>query len=270
MALLIDSHCHLDFPAFDADRTTVLEQAVAGGVAAIIVPGVEAASWPRLLDLCRHTPCLHPAPGLHPLLTAQHGDDALDRLERLLAEQPVVAIGEIGLDFYPDGVDRERQIALFEAQLAIARDADLPVLLHVRKAHDEVLKRLRRAGLRGGIAHAFNGSLQQAQQYIELGFLLGFGGAATFPQARRLRHLLCQLPSEALALESDAPDMPPAWLHGARNSPAELPRLCTELAALRGEPAARLAAASSDNVSRLLGITACTTTEPATDGIITA
>lgn len=256
---LIDTHCHLDVAEFDADRDEVIAQCRAAGVTHIVVPAVDAAGWDGLLTLChRHHeedgPHLYPALGLHPVYSDRHRDADLTALARRLAEDHPLAVGEIGLDFYIDGADRARQQAQFEAQLALARDAGLPVLLHVRKAHDQVLACLRRARVPGGIAHAFNGSLQQAQQYLDLGFKLGFGGMLTYPRSRKLREMARTLPAEAIVLETDAPDMTVASHHGERNSPAYLPECLAALAELRDQTPARLAAQTTANARAVLGL----------------
>ncbi len=247
---LFDSHCHLDLPAFDADRAEVLGRARAAGVVEMVVPGVSAAGWPGLLELCRAEPGLHPALGLHPLFSHEEAD--LERLRETVKRERPAAIGEIGLDFHEGDTDRDRQQALFEAQLALAVEYELPVILHVRKAHDQVLAALRRHPLPGGIAHAFNGSMQQAQAYIDLGFRLGFGGMLTYERSTRLRRLAAELPLEAIVLESDAPDMSPAAHRGGRNSPEYLPEVLTALAAIRPEPIEELAARTTLNSRSLL------------------
>ena len=183
---IIDTHCHLDVKAFDADRQSVLSRAHRKGVAAIVVPGIDADRWDGLWSLCAGESGLYPALGLHPIFVDQHRDRDLDTLKSLLANRRPVAVGEIGLDFFVKTLDRQRQQELFEAQLELARDAGLPVILHVRKAHDQVLATLRRVGVHEGISHAYNGSLQQAGTYIDLGFKLGFGGMLTYERSHRL------------------------------------------------------------------------------------
>jgi TatD DNase family protein len=251
---IIDSHCHLDMPAFDADRGEVLQHARDSGVRGIVVPGVTAAGWESLWALCAGEADLYPALGLHPVYLDTHTPADLERLRAWLADHRPVAIGEIGLDFYLDGLDRARQQVLFESQLELAREANLPVILHVRKSHDQVLATLKRIRVPGGIAHAFNGSLQQAQQYLDLGFRLGFGGMLTYERSRRLRALARQLPVEALVLETDAPDMVVAQHRGERNSPEYLPQVLAALAEVRGEAAAALAAQTTANVRDVLGL----------------
>lgn len=251
---LIDTHCHLDVAEFDADRAAVLARARAAGVDAIVVPGVQAATWEGLWAFCAGDPGLYPALGLHPVYLDTHTADDLQALQTWLAGRRPVAIGEIGLDYHVPGLDRARQQRLFEAQLAIARAAGLPVILHVRKAHDAVLGALKRVRVRGGICHAFNGSLQQAGQYLDLGFRLGFGGMLTFERSRRLRALAQALPAEALVLETDAPDMTVAQHHGERNSPEYLPYCLAALAAVRGEPEESVATVTTANARAALGL----------------
>ena len=167
---LIDTHCHLDFPEFDTDRNDVLKSCRAQGIDRILVPAVSRNNWQRVIDLCKTESGLFPAIGMHPLFLAEHTEDDLQALETLLAKETVIAIGEIGLDFYLPDLDPKQQQALFERQLEIAAHLQLPVLLHVRKAHEQVLRTLKRIQVPGGIAHAFNGSLEQARQYLALGF----------------------------------------------------------------------------------------------------
>ncbi|MGA8258877.1 MAG: TatD family hydrolase [Arenicellales bacterium] len=251
---LIDSHCHLDFEVFDDDRETVLRNAAAAGVDAIVIPGVKRDTWDRLVELCAAADGLYPALGLHPLFLSVHQPAHLDELAARLSSLSVVAVGEIGLDFYDKGADREAQLLIFERQLAVARDCSLPVILHVRKAHDEVLALLRRYGIRGGIAHAFNGSRQQADKYIELGFKLGFGGMLTYERSRKLRGLARDLPLGALVLETDAPDMTVTQFRGRRNSPEYIPYVLDALASVRQESAAEIAAATTRNAVEVLGL----------------
>jgi len=259
---LIDSHCHLDLPAFDADREQVLARCAALGVGHIVVPAIAAAGWQRLAGLCDCHPGLSPAYGLHPMFMQQHrlcpdataGPGDVERLEGWLQQHRAVALGEIGLDFWDKRADRGAQTALFEQQLAVAARQQLPVLLHVRKAHDQVLNLLQRHRPPGGIAHAFNGSLQQAQRYIDLGFCLGFGGMLTFARSRKLRALAAALPLHALVLETDAPDMTVAAHRGERNSPEYLPDVAIALAQLRDGTLAEVADATTANARRVLGL----------------
>ena len=250
--MLVDTHCHLDAAEFDADRDAVALAAAAAGVGLIVVPAVERANFGAVASVCRDHPGCKAAYGIHPLYVDRARDEDLDALRATVARERPLAVGEIGLDRFIEARDDARQEYWFAAQLEIARDADLPVLLHVRRAIDPVLMHLRRCRVPGGIAHAFNGSRQQAEEFIKLGFKLGFGGSLSFPRATRIRDLAATLPLDAIVLETDAPDIPPHWLDGARNSPDQLPRIAAELAALRGIPFAELAAASTANAVAVL------------------
>lgn len=275
---LIDSHCHLDAPEFDPDRPAVLAAARAAGVTGIVVPAYVAARWDSLLTLCRshhhitpEAPRLWPALGLHPVHLAAHADADLTRLESLLAAAPdVVAVGEIGLDrFLPELITPTawaRQVALFEAQLALAREHDLPVILHARRCHADIMASLKRVRHRsGGILHAFSGSVEEARQYRRLGLHLGLGGPLTYPQSARLRAVATALPLDAFVIETDAPDLVPFRYRDVhadgrareagervRNSPAYLPAVLDCFAEVRPEPAEVLAAAFRDNVMMAL------------------
>jgi len=249
---ILDTHCHLDVSCFDPDRSQILDRARSAGVAGIVVPGIHAAGWAGLLELCRVEADLFPALGMHPIYLAHHSKSHLEELERLIERERPVAVGEIGLDFFVTDLDRKAQQDLFEDQLALARNAGLPVLLHVRKAHDQVLACLARAGVSGGIAHAFNGSLQQAARYGELGFKLGFGGMLTYARSTRLRRLAAELPLGVLVLETDAPDMAVASHHRERNSPEYLPECLQALAEVRREEPEMVAAATTRNALEVL------------------
>ena len=249
---LIDTHCHLDVTAFDADRHQVLAQARSAGVSRLVIPAIHAAGWPGLLDLCEREEGLYPALGLHPVYLNQHQPGDLQALSRLLKARRPLAVGEIGLDYFIPDLDRLGQEALFEGQLRLAADAQLPVLIHARKSHDQVLVCLKRHPVQGGIIHAFNGSLQQAYRYLDLGFKLGFGGMLTFDRARHLRSLAAALPVTALVLETDAPDLTVAAHQGERNSPAYLPDVLTALAEIRGLDARELALQTSLNAMDVL------------------
>lgn len=254
---LIDTHCHFAAADFESDRDVVAAAAAAAGIAAIVVPAVDLASFAAVRACCvRHASCVA-AYGIHPLYVRDASDDDLGALRRTLqgllaGPGRAVAVGEIGLDFFVADAGVEKQERFFVEQLKIARDMDLPVLLHVRRAVDQVLKNLRRIKVRGGIAHAFNGSRQQAEEFIKLGFKLGFGGALTYRGSTRIRSLACSLPLASIVLETDSPDMPPAWLAGARNTPLQLPRINDVLAALRGIDAGLLASATSANALAVL------------------
>jgi TatD DNase family protein len=255
---LIDTHTHLDFPDFDADRAELLTRSRAAGVAKLVVLGVYRDNWQRLWDLVQCNEGLYAAFGLHPVFLEQHRAEHLDELrawlQRLAGHPRLCAVGEFGLDYYVETLDRQRQQTLFEAQLGLAAEFELPALLHVRRAHAPTIAALKRIRLkRGGIIHAFAGSYEEAREYIRLGFRLGLGGAPTWPQALRLRKVIPRLPLESIVLETDSPDMAPAMHPGVRNSPEHLPDICAALAELRGMPATELASASSRNAAELFG-----------------
>lgn len=250
--MLIDTHCHLDAAEFDGDRFSVAAAALQAGVDLMVIPSVERANFGAVASVCRDYSSCYAAYGIHPMYVERACEADLDALrETVLRERPL-AVGEIGLDRFVEPRDDLRQSFYFDAQLKIARDAGLPVLLHVRRAIDPVLKQLRSCAVPGGIAHAFNGSRQQADEFIKLGFKLGFGGAMTFPRAKRIRELAVMLPLDAIVLETDAPDIPPEWKVGARNAPDQLPRIAQALADLRGIPMQEVAAATSANAVAVL------------------
>ena len=277
----IDSHCHLDAPEFDLDRTAVLQKAQAQGVAWCVMPAVQAKDFLPLQKLAQELQQPY-ALGIHPLFVPQAQEQDLAFLaqciESALAQDVtgqrvdprLVALGEIGLDFFVPSLCepamREKQEFFYHAQLKMAQKFKLPVIVHVRKSADELLKGFRRFAVQGGISHAFNGSFQQANTFIEMGFALGFGGALTFERALQLRRLATELPLSALVLETDAPDIPPHWIYKtqserqssqaltsqARNEPAQLPRIGAALATLRGVSASDIAHATLVNAQRVL------------------
>lgn len=243
-----DTHCHLDASEFDADRDAVVARAVAAGVSQIVIPAVVAGNFESVRALA-HVHGVSYALGIHPLYVMHARDEDLGRLDRMLAEcrddPRLVGIGEIGLDFFVKDLDAATQQHFYVEQLKLAKRHGLPVILHVRRSADQLLGGLRRIGVQtGGIGHAFNGSRQQADAFIDLGFKLGFGGTLTFDRSLQIRRLAAELPAQALVLETDAPDIPPHWLYrtaeeraaGAtsRNEPGELPRIGAVLAGLRG------------------------------------
>ena len=252
----IDTHCHLDAAEFDADRATVIADANAAGVVGLVVPAVECATFDAARAAARAIPGGAYALGIHPLYTPRARDEDIATLrravERAMGDPRFVGIGEIGLDFFVTTLDPERQQFFYVEQLKIARDFDLPVILHVRRSQDALLKQLRIFTPRGGIAHAFNGSRQQADKFVERGFCLGFGGQMTFERALQIRRLAADLPLDALVLETDAPDIAPQWRYKQRNSPVELPRIAQVLADLRGVTTTALAQATCSNAWRVL------------------
>ncbi len=248
---LVDSHCHLDAPAFDGDRDAVLARAGAAGVAAMVVPAVTAAGWPGLRQACAANPALHPAYGLHPMFLAEHRPPHLDALRAWVEREAPCAIGECGLDFFVEGLDADTQRQYFHAQLQLARETGLPVIVHARRATEEVIHTLRRVGGLRGVVHSFSGSPEQARQLWDLGFLIGLGGPLTYPRANRLRALVATMPLEFLLLETDAPDQPDAAIRGQRNEPARLPAVAAAVAGLRGQTVEEIAARTSENARRL-------------------
>ena len=236
----IDTHTHLDFPDFDHDRDAVLAACEHAGVRRILMMGVEAQHWDRVWHLTCSHPALYAAFGLHPLFLQQHQPEHLaqlrTRLEQHADDPRCCAVGEFGLDYFIPDTDRELQQHFFEKQLQIAADVNQPVLLHVRRAHAQVIATLKRYKLsRAGIIHAFSGSLEEAREYHRMGFKLGLGGAATWPQAKRMHRVIAQLPADSMVLETDSPDLAPAFLPHQRNSPQNLPQIANMLAELRGE-----------------------------------
>jgi len=277
----IDSHCHLDAPEFDLDRSTVVQNAQAQGVVWCVMPAVQAKDFLPLQKLAQAFQQPY-ALGIHPLYVPQAQEQDLVFLAQCLEsalsldangqrnDLRLVALGEIGLDFFVPSLCepamREKQEFFYHAQLKLAQKFKLPVILHVRKSADELLKGLRRFTVQGGIAHAFNGSFQQAHTFIEMGFALGFGGALTFERALQLRRLATELPLSALVLETDAPDIPPHWIYKtqseressqvkisqARNEPAQLPHIGAVLATLRQVSDSDIASATLANTQRVL------------------
>lgn len=257
--MLVDTHCHLDAPEFNLDRAAVTAEAIKHGVGMIVVPAVARTNFQHVIDLSHQHTQVSCALGIHPMYVdaAQPSDIVL--LKQLIAEQlnrptnKLVAVGEIGLDFFVTQQNRETQEYFFSEQLKIAQNFNLPVILHVRRAVDDVLKHLRRHSVCGGIAHAFNGSLQQAEAFIALGFKLGFGGAMTYPRALKIRELAKNLPLDSIVLETDAPDIPPEWLGSkAKNSPAQLLKIAQILAEIRGVELAQIIEITGKNVVQVL------------------
>jgi len=251
----IDTHCHLDAHEFGTASADVARRAGEAGVGMIVIPAVARDNFDVVRALAHDVPNASYALGIHPIYVPQATDDDLAELRRQveasLSDPRFVAVGEIGLDFFIpmlcEPAMRARQEHFLRAQLRIARDFDLPVLTHVRRSQDQVLKHVRQIRPAGGIAHAFNGSFQQARTFIDAGFHLGFGGAMTFTRALQIRRLAAELPLDAVVLETDAPDISPAWIHPARNSPEQLPAIGAVLAELRALDVAAVRAASHAN-----------------------
>ena len=251
--MLIDTHCHLDAAEFDEDRDNIAIAARNEGVAAIVVPAVDRSNFDAVISLSRqHKHCVY-ALGIHPMFVNQSKLEDIATLSSYVENNQPVAIGEIGLDYYVTKENSELQTHFFTEQLKIAKQHGLPVLLHSRHAVDEVLKYLRRYQLVGGIAHAFNGSKQQAEQFIQLGFKLGFGGAMTYSRALKIRELAATLPLEAIVLETDSPDIPPEWVGSrGRNTPGELAKIAQVLADLRPENIAQVVDITGANAIKVM------------------
>ena len=253
---LVDTHSHFDVDAFDIDRAQALRRAKDEGVAAQVVPAIDADGWPRLREVCAENAGLHAAYGLHPIYLPSHRPEHLLALRAWLEEDDCVAVGEIGLDYFIEDLDRERQQHYFEAQLELAREFDLPVIVHGRRAFDAVIATLRRFMPLRGVVHSFAGSEEQAGQLYKLGFMLGIGGPVTYERAQRLRRLVATMPIEHLLLETDSPDQPDSQWRGQRNEPARLPVVLEAIAALRDASPDAIAEATTANAERLFGIVA--------------
>ncbi|MFP5429719.1 MAG: TatD family hydrolase [Gammaproteobacteria bacterium] len=262
---LIDTHCHFDVDDFDADRAEIAARALAAGVDIIVIPGYIASQWPRLLDVCDSItqPRLLPVPGLHPCYVAQHEPAHLQQLEQLLQTRAdIVAIGEIGLDYFVPELKspgmKEKQEVFFRAQLELACKYHKPVVLHVRKAHAEVMAILADMKFReGGIVHAYSGGIEEAKRYVRLGFRLGIGGSLTYDQSKRLKAVVTEMPLDTMVLETDAPDMipQPHRLPGpgrTRNSPEYLPSVAHAMSALKGIPLEEVLSVARQQSCRVL------------------
>lgn len=251
---LIDAHNHLDAAQFDADRAAVYQRAQQAGVVAQVLAAVSAVTWPQLKTVTAQYAGLYASYGLHPMYLAEHRPEHLDALDAWLGAEPAVAVGECGLDYYLPHLDADLQAEYFLAQLQLAQRHQLPLVIHARRAVDQVLKLLRRSGGGRGMVHSFSGSEQQARQLLDLGFLLSFGGPLTYPRATRLQSLVRYLPLDALLLESDAPDQAPSAQRGQRNEPAFITQVLDCIAAIRGVAPEEIAAATSANTCRLFGL----------------
>ena len=252
--MIVDSHCHLDDPEFDRDRDAVVARALAAGVVAQIVPAIDRSTWEKTRDACAPSSGLYPAYGLHPLLLAKHREEHLDELAAWLEREKPKAVGECGLDYFVEGLDADAQRLYFRRQLELAREFDLPVIVHARRAFEEAIAELRRLpGLRG-VVHSWAGSEEQARQLFAMGFCLGLGGPVTYERAKRIRRVASSMPIEFLLLETDAPDQPDSGRRGERNEPAHLTTVLECIARLRGVDADEIAQATTANACRLFAI----------------
>ena len=248
--MLVDSHSHLDAAEFDDDRDEVIARARQAGVTQQVLCATAAAQWPKLREVCAEEG-LYPAYGLHPTFLASHRKQHLEQLREWIEREHPVAVGECGLDYFIEGRDPQAQMEYFEAQLCLAREYELPVIVHARRAVDAVIAAIRRVGNLSGVVHSFSGSQQQAQQLWHAGFLLGLGGPVTYERAQRLRKLAASMPIEWLLLETDSPDQPDADIRGQRNEPARLVKVLEVIAGLRNADPAEIASITSANAERL-------------------
>lgn len=248
---LIDTHCHFDEPDFATDRAKLLQEMQLLGVTDLVFPAITAASWARLRAVCAEFAGFHASYGLHPVYLVEHRPEHLLALRDWLEQEKPVAVGECGLDFFLTELDVQQQETLFAAHLQLAREFDLPLIIHARRSVDHIIKHLRRFPGSRGVIHSFAGSQQQADTLIRLGFCLGVGGTCTYPRASRLRTILSRVPLESLLLETDAPDQPDSEWRGKRNDPTRLPIIAATLADLRGDTIARIADVTTQNALRL-------------------
>lgn len=251
---LVDSHSHFDAAEFDADRPAAHARALAAGVASQVVPAIDAAGWPKLKVVCATFPGLYPAYGLHPMSLDAHRPRHLAELRGWIERERPAAVGECGLDFFVEGLDADAQQLYFDAQLRLAREFHLPVIVHARRAVEAVIASIRAVGGLRGVVHSFSGSAEQAAQLHKLGFLLGIGGPVTYQRAKRLRGIVAAMPLEQLLLETDAPDQPDANHRGERNEPAYLVKVLEVVAELRGVPPQVVATATTANAKRLFNL----------------
>ncbi len=248
-----DSHVHIDVAEFDADRPAVIERALRAGIDRQLVPAIALSGFAKLAQVCRDFDGLVPAFGLHPIYLAEHRDEDLRDLGDWLVRERAPAVGECGLDFFVDDLDRERQTRIFRAQLELARDLRLPVVVHARRSVDAVIAEFRRVGKLTGVVHSYSGSVEQARVLMKLGFLIGIGGPVTYPRSTRIHDLVRRIPLDQLLLETDSPDQPLCGRQGQRNEPALLVEVARDVAALRGVDTEVIARATSANFDRMFG-----------------
>lgn len=251
---LIDTHCHLDDNIFDSDRDDIINNCSLLGINKIILPATRAKCWDKTIQVSQNHQEIYLTLGLHPIFINEHKTEDLERLKTLIASHKPVAVGEIGLDFFIKNTDKKKQTDFFIQQLAIAQEFKLPVILHVRKAHDDILKLLNEFTIPGGSCHAFNGTLNQANRYIELGFKLGFGGTMTYPNARKIHQLAKDIAIQHIILETDAPDMTGHAHKGERNSPEYLVDALNSLAAIKSMDVETVADQTTKNAEALFNI----------------
>jgi len=252
--MIIDSHCHIDFEDFDKDRSEVLSNSKKSGIKHIIVPGITRNTWPRLKKVCNQYSNLHPAYGLHPYFLNEHEPEHLDDLKQWTTQETTVAIGECGLDFYLRDLDINKQVYYFEAQLDIAKENKLPVIIHSRKATEQVIQIIKKKNIQKGMIHSYSGSLEQAKQLIDLGFYISFGGAITYDAATRIRKIAKEIPLDALLIETDSPDQPDKRHKGLRNQPDFILEVINTISDLRNISPEIIKDSTSSNANSLFGI----------------
>ena len=253
---LIDSHCHLDVAEFETDLPETLDRARATGVSGFIVPAIGAARWAHLAELAARFPDFHPGYGLHPMFLAEHTDADLAALPDWIKRPECVAVGECGLDFFVPGLDVECQESIFIEHIRLAGVFNKPLIIHARKATERVIQLLKQYGPATGVIHSYSGSLEQARQLVDMGFLLGIGGPLTYPRSTRLRAIVKEIPLQFLLLETDAPDQPMSGEQGRRNEPEKLIRVAEAVAEARAISVGEVATQTTGNAERLFGLAA--------------
>lgn len=251
---LIDTHCHLDFDVFSADRNTVWQRAREQSITALILPATTHNCWSRVKAVAEMATEIYPAYGLHPCFIHKHETKHLDELATWLDLEQPNALGECGLDFYEDKTTKRAQLDLLNAQLAMANERNLPVIVHARKAVEDIIQQLRQyPGLRG-VLHSYSGSYEQAKKLIDLGFYFGFGGPVTWPRSTRLQAVVKKIPLQHILLETDAPDQPDSTHKEQRNEPGFLPAIATLIAQLRNESIEKFSAETTENARILFSL----------------
>ncbi|MBR7887399.1 TatD family hydrolase [Marinomonas sp. A79] len=250
--MFIDSHCHLDFNVFDVQRDELMSRCYERGVAEFLVPATEFHRWSRLATLAKQYSSWRVAYGLHPYFLTSATLDQIECLGDQCEHYGAIAVGEIGIDCWPGAFEIKVQMDYFRRQLQVAKALSLPIIVHARKSYDLVLKCLRETGFKsGGVIHAFNGSLVQAERFVDLGFVLGVGGTITYPRAQKAQRVLAALHHSAFVLETDSPDMPLSGFQGQLNTPLSIPLVAQSVAEIRGESVEQVAAQTYDNLLRV-------------------
>ena len=251
--MIIDTHVHFDDDRFDQDRHSVYDKAASAGVNTMIIPATTRDRWQKVFEICKQYDNVYPTAGLHPVFIDQHTDLDLLELKSALLTNNCIAIGECGLDGFHKQLDYKKQIAFFDQQISLAQELDLPLIIHARSAVQDVIQQIKSSSTIG-VVHSYNGSIEQAQQLIDMGFLLSFGGAVTYGRATRLRKLVKEVPLKSLMVETDAPDQPTSLHRGHRNEPANLVEVVSTIAELKGTTSAEIAQQSNANAKQLFRI----------------